>query len=170
MIRLFTRTGGQMLCGASSLDAKASWVRGDVPWSSMLRHLAAVEPRGGIDRLVVPEGSSTQSWCRWHSVCCCLRRPLRMASGGSTTTANAMMPCRMAAHAQAPADPPWTWAAIRNHGGQGISSPVLTSIGNRRLRMDAVIQSSYSLFYSSIVARPACSHTHFSGTHHCFLL
>jgi hypothetical protein len=24
--------------------------------------------------------------------------------------------------------------------------------------------------YSSALARPTCSHTHFSGTHHCFLL
>lgn len=26
------------------------------------------------------------------------------------------------------------------------------------------------MFYSSALARPVCSHTHCSGTHHCFLL
>jgi hypothetical protein len=53
----------------------------------------------------------------------------------SSTTANATKPCRMAA--QPPADPPW---AICNHGPAGFLWPRPDQIGNRRPRMDAVIQ------------------------------
>jgi hypothetical protein len=34
---------------------RPSWVRGDVPWFSILRHLAAVEPLCGFGRRRVPE-------------------------------------------------------------------------------------------------------------------
>lgn len=46
---------------------------------------------------------------------------VRMASGGQPQQQRRQCPCSMAA--QARADPPW---AIRNYGGQGISSPALT--------------------------------------------
>lgn len=139
-LQLFTRTGGQMVYLGNSY---AHCRQDQLGRGGVLRHLAAVEPWGGIgiSSSCGPweeMGGKQQSSC-WRCVAsmCCWRRPRadEMAPQPSTTT-NVMMPCRMAA--QPPADPPWS---ICNHGQTGFRWPRPDQIGNRRLRMDAVIQS-----------------------------
>lgn len=60
--------------------------------------------------------------------------------------------------------------SICNHGGQGMSSPALTISEIGDFVRHAVISSPLRCSDSSVVAGPACSHTHISGTQRGLLL